>query len=119
MYKIIEAFLNKESHHINLKLPFDTKGHLAQQSLDLAKLQHHRPNQSNQPRAIIIMCLSTRNLITSYAMRRMGEVLGVSAWGLGFRVWTRTFSRIALHIDLHFSVCLFFFSSFALKVKIY
>lgn len=60
MYKIIEAFLNKESHHINLLLlPFDTKGHLARQSTDLAMLQHHRqPNQSNQPRAIIIMCLS-------------------------------------------------------------
>lgn len=63
MYKIIEAFLNKESHHINLLLlPFDTKGHLARQSMDLAELQHHRqPNQSNQPRAIIIMCLSVHD----------------------------------------------------------
>lgn len=121
--KSSKLFLTKKVIiYINVKLPFDTKGHLAQLSINLGKLKlklpHHRPNQ---PRAIIIRCLSPTPRVGS---GKPDNVLcNAMKWA---RFWVSllwVFRGLEPSEELHFALtCIFwlvgFFSS-ELKVKIY
>lgn len=108
MYKIIEAFLNKESNHINLLLLPESiqKGTLraSQWTWPSCSIIASQISQISRGPLSLCVCLSTRNPITSYAMRQNGRGLGVSGWALGFR------ASQELHCTL---TCIFLFVYFS------